>query len=134
MPDYTFAAQTYILGQSPLSGTLQSLAAATVQTSGSLRLAYWANPFVDGPSTDNWWTNTYTLPDVALNHPRRWTWQDVNPNNANVMTPTGRRRMPRPTTRSSTSCAGCTSRPPPRRLAAGDGGAPVTETLAGARL
>lgn len=53
VPDYTFAAQTYILGQSPLSGTPQSLAlTATVQTSGSLRLAYWANPFVDGPSTE----------------------------------------------------------------------------------
>ncbi len=87
VPDYTFAAQTYILGQSPLSGTLQSLAlTATVQTSGTLRLAYWANPFTDGPDTDNWWTNTYTLPDVALNHPRRWTWQNVNSTNTNQMT------------------------------------------------
>lgn len=75
--DYIFAAQTYILGQVPPTGTLQTLpTTATVQTSGPLRLAYWVNPF-DSVVGGDWWPATYTLPDVALNHPQRWTWTNT---------------------------------------------------------
>lgn len=87
VPDYDFVGQTYILGQAPLTGTLQNVPlTTTVQTSGTLQLAFWANPLIEGPSTANWWTETYTMPDVALNHPQRWTWTNQNANNTDVMT------------------------------------------------
>jgi hypothetical protein len=72
--DYVFAAQTYILGQAPLTGTVQSLPlTATVAISGPLRLSFWANP-LDPVTGGEWWPTAYALPDVALNHPTRWTW------------------------------------------------------------
>jgi hypothetical protein len=83
--DYVFAAQTYILGQAQLTGTLQTLPlTTTVQTTGPLRLAYWTNPYdsvVGGP----WWGTAYRIPDVALNHPQRWTWTST-PVQPNIMT------------------------------------------------
>lgn len=83
--DYVFAAQTYILGQTPITGTLQNLPlTTTVQTSGPLRLAYWANPF-DSVVGGAWWPTAYALPDVALNHPQRWTWT-TTPEKPNIMT------------------------------------------------
>lgn len=83
--DYVYAAQTYIMGQAPLTGTLQTLpVTATVQTSGPLRLAYWSNPY-DSLLGGDWWATTYNLPDVALNHPQRWTWT-TSPVQPNLMT------------------------------------------------
>lgn len=83
--DYVFAAQTYILGQAPVSGTLQTVpVTSTVQISGPLRLAFWANPF-DSTVGGAWWPTTYSLPDVALNHPQRWTWTST-PDAPNKMT------------------------------------------------
>jgi hypothetical protein len=83
--DYVFAARTYILGQAPLTGTLQSLPlTTTVQTSGPLRLAYWANPY-DPAAGGVWWGIAYNLPDVALNHPQRWTWT-TTPEKPNIIT------------------------------------------------
>jgi hypothetical protein len=83
--DYVFAAQTYILGQAPITGTVQTLPlTTTVQTSGPLRLAYWSNPF-DSVVGGEWWGTTYSLPDVALNHPQRWTWTST-PTQPNIMT------------------------------------------------
>ena len=46
----------------------------TVQSSGPL----WTSFLVDPSDTPNgagvWWAQAYTNPDVALNHPQRWTW------------------------------------------------------------
>ena len=55
-----------------------------MQTSGPLRLAYWANPY-DSVVGGDWWDTAYSLPDVALNHPQRWTWT-TNPVQPNIMT------------------------------------------------
>ena len=52
--------------------------------SGSLRLAYRANPF-DPQFGGPWWPRTYALPDVALNHPQRWTWTNT-PTQGDIMT------------------------------------------------
>ena len=83
--DYVYGAQTYILGQAPLTGTLQTLpVSATVQTAGPLRLAFLANPY-DSILGGDWWATTYKLPDVALNHPQRWTWTST-PVQPNIMT------------------------------------------------
>ena len=83
--DYVYAAQTYILSQNLIPGTLFSLpVSATVPMSGSLRLAYWANPF-DSVTGGPWWARTYVLPDVALNHPQRWTWS-TSPTKGDILT------------------------------------------------
>jgi hypothetical protein len=83
--DYIYTAQTYILGQDSPPGTQQVLPLfSTVVLTGPLRLGYWANPFdpvVSGP----WWGTAYSLPDVALNHPQRWTWTN-SPSDPNLMT------------------------------------------------
>lgn len=76
--DYTFAAQTYILGQVPMTGTIHSLPlTTTVQANGPLRLAFWANPAYS-PLPATWWRQTYSVPDVAVGHPQRWTWTPPN--------------------------------------------------------
>lgn len=83
--DYVYAAQTYILSQQLAPGTLYSQpVSATVPMSGSLRLAYWANPF-DAVTGGPWWPRTYVLPDVALNHPQRWTWS-TSPTQGDILT------------------------------------------------
>jgi hypothetical protein len=83
--DYVYAAQTYILSQELAPGTIYSQpVSATVPMSGSLRLAYWANPF-DAVTGGPWWPRTYVLPDVALNHPQRWTWT-TSPTQGDILT------------------------------------------------
>ena len=83
--DYVYVAQTYILGQNSAPGAFVSpQVTATVQMTGSLQLGYWVNPF-DPQFGGPWWPRTYTLPDVALNHPQRWTWS-TTPTQGDIMT------------------------------------------------
>jgi hypothetical protein len=83
--DYVYTAQPYILGQNSPPSTQQVLPLfSTVVLTGPLRLGYWANPF-DPVVGGSWWGTAYSLPDVALNHPQRWTWTN-GPSDPNIMT------------------------------------------------
>jgi hypothetical protein len=83
--DYVYAAQTYILGQNSPPSTQQTLPLfSSVVVTGPLRLGFWANPF-DAVAGGDWWGTAYTLPDVALNHPQRWTWTNGS-SDPNIMT------------------------------------------------
>ena len=82
---YAYAAETYIFGQQPPAGTLQTSSLNTkVQGSGLLRVGFVADP------TDSfagaWWAGAYTLPDVALNHPSRWDWTPPPPGQPDTFT------------------------------------------------
>ena len=82
---YAYAAETYIFGQQPPAGTLQTIPLNTkVQGSGLLRVGFVADP------TDSfagaWWAGAYTLPDVALNHPSRWDWTPPPPGQPDTFT------------------------------------------------
>ena len=72
---YAYAAQTYIFGQQAPSGTEQQIPLGTVVTSaGPLWTAFVADPTDSDNGAGAWWRQAYTAPDVALNHPQRWTW------------------------------------------------------------
>jgi hypothetical protein len=75
---YQYAWQPLIFGQSSPDGTIQNITPTDangnpvqVQASGILRAAFTADP--TNSSAGPWWRSTYTQPDVALNHPARWT-------------------------------------------------------------
>lgn len=73
-----YTAQTYILGQGSMPGTLQTLPlTSTLVITGPLRLAFWTDPFAS-IGGGRWWGTTYDLPDVALNHPQRWTYDSTS--------------------------------------------------------
>jgi hypothetical protein len=53
-----------------------------IATTGPIFLGFLANP-IGGQSTElscagnaDWWLRAYTKPDVALNHPGRWNWNE----------------------------------------------------------
>ena len=77
-PLYQYPVFPYVFGDNPVPGTLQNLNLGTqLQTSGILRAAYTADP--TNPSAGSWWQGAYTLPDVAVNHPTRWSTQLITP-------------------------------------------------------
>src|SRR5262249_15806255 len=72
---YAYAAQTYIFGQQAPEGTQQQIPLGTVVTSdGPLWTAFVADPTDSANGAGAWWRQAYTMPDVALNHPLRFTW------------------------------------------------------------
>ena len=82
---YAYAAQTYIFGQNPANPPFQVIPlSTTVQSGGPLWTAFTADPTAGG--SGSWWAQTYTLPDVALNHPSRWTWTPPTPTVGDVLT------------------------------------------------
>ena len=84
---YAYAAQTYIFGQEPPAGTVQQIPlSTTVQSSGPLWTAFVADPTDTGNGAGVWWSQAYTRPDVALNHPLRWTWTPPTPTKGDVLT------------------------------------------------
>ena len=73
--NYAYVAQTYIFGQKAPTGTVQQIPLNTdVQSSGPLWTAFTADPTDTTVGAGSWWSQAYTKPDVALNHPSRWTW------------------------------------------------------------
>lgn len=67
---YQYGIQPFIFGDSPASGTFDTVNLGTdIQTDGILQAAFVADPTNAG----SWWGNAYPLPDVALNHPVRWS-------------------------------------------------------------
>ena len=84
---YAYAAETYIFGQRPPAGTLQTIDPKTqVQGSGVLRVGFVADP-ADSTIAGSWWAGAYTRPDVALNHPARWHWTPGQPDTFTFNTP-----------------------------------------------
>lgn len=70
--NYQYMVGSYIFGTKPDPDTQQLDLGTDVQTNGILRAEYTADP--TNPNSGSWWqTNPYSLPDVALNHPARWT-------------------------------------------------------------
>jgi hypothetical protein len=75
--EYDYAGQSIIYGQTPPPGTIQSdiSSATTVQGQGYLAAAHLTDMLSMGTVTSgNWWRQVYTsAPDLALNHPQRWS-------------------------------------------------------------
>jgi hypothetical protein len=74
--NYQYGIQPFIFGSDPVTGTVQKInLEQDIQTSGILQAAFVADP--TDPSAGSWFTGTYTLPDLALNHPLRWSVSTV---------------------------------------------------------
>jgi hypothetical protein len=75
---YQYSIFPYVFGADPVPGAIQELDVGTqIQTSGILRAAFTADP--TSGTAGSWWQGAYTLPDVALNHPSRWSVQIFTP-------------------------------------------------------
>ena len=69
---YAYGFTPYIFGTMQPPNFVDTVALNTqVTTFGPLRSAFVADP--TAPGSGGWWSQTYTVPDVALNHPARWT-------------------------------------------------------------
>ena len=79
--EYEYAIAPYIFGANPVTGTLQTLDLGTqIQTNGILTTGFTADP--TDPNAGAWWGGAYPYPDIALNHPSRWsigTQTNTNP-------------------------------------------------------
>jgi hypothetical protein len=83
---YNFA--PYLMGTTQPGGYVDSQPLpGDVKTFGVLRAMYTADPIPS--SFGNWWTTTYTIPDVALNHPLRWKKVPSSPPIGGNCLPTG---------------------------------------------
>jgi hypothetical protein len=68
---YAYAFTPYIFGTLQPPNFVDTVDLTTqVTTFGPLRSAFVADP--THPGSGGWWSQTYTRPDVALNHPARW--------------------------------------------------------------
>jgi len=57
-----------------------------VKSKGALWTAFVADPTDEGDGAGAWWPPAYTKPDVALNHPLRWTWTPATSTTNDVLT------------------------------------------------
>jgi hypothetical protein len=74
---YEYPIWPYIFGDNPVPGTVQVIDLSTdIQTHGILRAAFAADP---SASAGAWWKSAYTLPDVAVAHSARWSFQIFTP-------------------------------------------------------
>lgn len=73
--EYKYAFTPYIFGtkqpDSFVDGSILDGLKTDVTTFGALRSAFVVDPKTMSPG--GWWSQAYTLPDVALNHPARWS-------------------------------------------------------------
>ncbi len=75
--EYQYAIQPFIFGTQPPAGTNQPVSelfgtsVPPVETSGILQAAFTADP--TDPNAGAWWQGAYPQPDLALNHPVRWS-------------------------------------------------------------
>ena len=78
-PDlYQYPIFPYIFGNNPAPGTVQEIDLSTdIQTNGILHAAFTADP--TDLSAGAWWQDAYALPDVALAHPARWSFNLITP-------------------------------------------------------
>ena len=87
-PDYEYFVTPYIFGQQRPGGVVNDLPLSTdVQTFGVLQTAFVVDPLRG--DAGGWWKQAYTLaPDVALNHPTRWSIglsNETNPNDGTCL-------------------------------------------------
>jgi hypothetical protein len=74
--NYAYAVSPYIMGTMPPAGLVDNQPpSGNIQTAGVLRAMFTADPLSTTPPAGGWWGQAYGLaPDVALNHPGRWTY------------------------------------------------------------
>ena len=93
--NYLYDFGGYIFGQTPPTGTVQTIPLEdtqgnpiAIQTTGPLTVGFVADPLREQLP---WWLQAYTRPDVGLNHPERWDWskstQTASFNSANDVEP-----------------------------------------------
>jgi hypothetical protein len=74
---YDYSGQSFIYGQQPPAGTIQDDIpnTATVQATGYIAAAHTADMLSQGiVNSGNFWPQAYgSAPDLALNHPQRWS-------------------------------------------------------------
>jgi len=72
-PTYSYFVTPYIYGHMKKGGSVDNIPlTGDVQTFGLLQTAFAVDPLRSGAG--GWWKQTYTTaPDVALNHPNRWS-------------------------------------------------------------
>ena len=70
--EFGYELGAFIFGQNEIPNTLDSSEPSTdVKTRGVQRIGFAAQ------ATEDLWGQIYTKPDVALNHPNRWSWDNV---------------------------------------------------------
>ena len=73
--NYAYAVSPYIMGTMPPAGLVDNQPpGGNIQTAGVLRAVFTADPLSTTPPAGGWWGQAYVTPDVALNHPGRWTY------------------------------------------------------------
>jgi hypothetical protein len=74
--NYGYSVKPYIVGSMQPGGVVDNQPlSGDIQTVGVLRAVFTADPLSSNPSAGGWWRQAYTAaPDVALNHPSRWTY------------------------------------------------------------
>jgi hypothetical protein len=88
-PDYQYHVTPFIFGQQRPAGVVNDIPLSTdVTTFGVLQTAFVVDPL--SGDAGGWWRQAYTLaPDVALNHPTRWSVGlasgSNNPNNGTCL-------------------------------------------------
>jgi hypothetical protein len=88
-PDYQYHVTPFIFGQQRPSGVVNDIPLSTdVTTFGVLQTAFVVDPL--SGDAGGWWKQAYTAaPDVALNHPTRWSVKlasgSSNPNNGTCL-------------------------------------------------
>ena len=78
--NYGYSVKPYIVGTVQPRGQVDNQQPSTdVQTAGLLRAVFTADPLSSNPPSGGWWQQAYTAaPDVALNHPSRWTYSALS--------------------------------------------------------
>jgi hypothetical protein len=85
--NYGYSVKPYIVGTMQPGGVVDNQQLSTdIQTVGLLRAVFTADPLSTDPPAGGWWQQAYTAaPDVALNHPSRWTYNALSvPTNGNL--------------------------------------------------
>ena len=78
--NYGYSVKPYIVGSMQPGGVVDNQPlSGDIQTVGVLRAVFTADPLSSNPSAGGWWQQAYTAaPDVALNHPSRWTYTSTS--------------------------------------------------------
>jgi hypothetical protein len=78
--NYAYSVRPYIMGNMQPGGLVDNQPlSGDIQTVGVLRAVFTADPLSQDPAAGGWWRQAYTAaPDVALNHPSRWTYTTLS--------------------------------------------------------
>jgi hypothetical protein len=73
---YVLGTQPWSTGFDQLTPTDPSGKPPDISSTGPLYVAFTTNPVDPGSAGSSWWRQVYNMPDVGLNHPARWNWND----------------------------------------------------------